>query len=105
MCKQQTRSDCFYFYGFNARLNTFIEFQWGKTFSDLTAGVSVIGDKKNYTTNDFCYWLHLRNDVLHPITVIMLTNKSVVVLVWIKNMESAVLETETRVSQTRLIPR
>ncbi len=39
---------------------------------------------KNQTTNDLHYWLHLKKKVLHPITVIMLTNKSVVVLTGLK---------------------
>ncbi len=30
--------------------------------------------------NSSGYWLHLKKEVLHPVTVIMLTNKSVVVL-------------------------
>ncbi len=39
----------------------------------------------------------MKKKVLHPITVFMLTNKSVVVL--IKNPESAMSKTETRPSQ------
>ncbi len=36
--------------------------------------------KLRQTTNDLHYWLHLRKKILHSITFIMLTNKSVVVV-------------------------
>ncbi len=50
-------------------------------------------ESKNLTTFDFRYWLHLKKKVLHPITVITLTNKSFVVLT--ENPEFGTSETET----------
>ncbi len=42
-----------------------------------------LDESKNQTINNFCFWLHLKKQVLHSIRVIML-NKFVVILSWSK---------------------